>query len=770
MKFNFKKLASVAATTVMLGSTIAAAYPAPFVESGVAGGAVVYGANAALSDASAAIDLMNDLNSNVVSTGGETTVTGGDSYVFEKTSTKFHLGRGVLDIVSTDVTDDQLPTLLADGKFIDDDNDEFDYTQKIEMSNLSLTMFNDNDYKKDTPTVGIKISNNDAILNYTLDFSDEPLFTDLATTDIPLIGKSYYVLTVAAANNSLTLLDSAVDTVLAEGETTTLDVEGTSYEVAINFIGATPEVKLEVNGEVTNSLNEAETYKLSDGSYIGIKDILYNSKDTGISKVEFSIGSGKLKLTHGSDIEMNDDSVSNMRAFIGNTSTGKLSNIILDWSADDELFVAEDSEVLMPGFEAVKLSYGGLTAQESETIKVSPDGNNNFILEDFPLKDSTEDIVFFYFDGVNFTMIGKDADELLRTSGSSGVNAQIVFDGDTDAYFVASWSDGDDAESYLMKATDFKTESNVNKTTIKYKKDGAWVDAKSEAQEGNSVTLGNVELVIGNIQKADETVQINGTANVDFHTVYSKGGMKVLLPYSSAAYLSATGAINITGNGTDNYTASYDMIISEEDKDDNKGIGKNITLTLADNTNDEVSVETVTEASVTREEDGDSTKIYKSFVYSALASTILEDESGDQEAVTIIYNGGEVYGKVYLTAPEASVISAGDEAKVVVVKDSEASSVADKNLIVVGGSCINTVAATILGSESPICGEAFSEATNVAAGQYLIKTVTSPLAADKVAMLVAGYDAEDTVNAVAKVKEGADSTVGTEQVYPMASA
>ena len=64
----------------------------------------------------------------------------------------------------------------------------------------------------------------------------------------------------------------------------------------------------------------------------------------------------------------------------------------------------------------------------------------------------------------------------------------------------------------------------------------------------------------------------------------------------------------------------------------------------------------------------------------------------------------------------------------------------------------------------------FTEKTGVGAGQYIIKTVASPYAATdsgKIAMLVAGYDAPDTVNAVAKALEGVDSTVDTEQVYPI---
>jgi hypothetical protein len=37
-------------------------------------------------------------------------------------------------------------------------------------------------------------------------------------------------------------------------------------------------------------------------------------------------------------------------------------------------------------------------------------------------------------------------------------------------------------------------------------------------------------------------------------------------------------------------------------------------------------------------------------------------------------------------------------------------------------------------------------------------------------MLVAGYDAQDTTDAAAKVKEGVSTTVDTEVVFPVASS
>ena len=202
------------------------------------------------------------------------------------------------------------------------------------MNASVLSMFDDNDYAEDAPTIGFKIASGYNVLNYTLTMVDQPLIADLVTSNLPLMGKSYYVLSNSSsgANLILTLLDSATDTVLSEDETATLDVEGTAYTVDIGFLSST-EVKLNVNGEPTNTLSETETYKLSDGSYVGIKDIMYDSRDGGISKVEFSIGSGKLKLTSGSEIQINDVTINGIKAVLTNetaalnTATATLSSI-----------------------------------------------------------------------------------------------------------------------------------------------------------------------------------------------------------------------------------------------------------------------------------------------------------------------------------------------------------------------------------------------------------------------------------------------------------
>ncbi|MEK6818988.1 MAG: hypothetical protein AABY10_03575, partial [Nanoarchaeota archaeon] len=279
MRFNYKKISAVLTSALLTGMTLgiaaAAAFPTQFTSELPA---IVYGANADPMDSTQATAISNYLTNKVPTTG--TDVTGGDSVKIEKSSTKFQISYGVDDVITTAITDNSpgngLPNLLADGKFVDNDNDEFDYKQKIELTNWSLTLFDDNDYKDDAPTVGVKIANGGQILNYTLEFTDKPCWEDLSTADLPIMNKMYYVLSITNGT-TLNLLDSASGTTtISEGETKTVDVGGKSYEVGINFIGSSS-VKLDINGETTNTLAATETQRLSDGAYLGVKEI--NTQD-----------------------------------------------------------------------------------------------------------------------------------------------------------------------------------------------------------------------------------------------------------------------------------------------------------------------------------------------------------------------------------------------------------------------------------------------------------------------------------------------------------
>ena len=75
-------------------------------------------------------------------------------------------------------------------------------------------------------------------------------------------------------------------------------------------------------------------------------------------------------------------------------------------------------------------------------------------------------------------------------------------------------------------------------------------------------------------------------------------------------------------------------------------------------------------------------------------------------------------------------------------------------------SCINSAAAALVGGAH--CGAAWTTATGVGTGQFLIKAYTSGIASNDFALLVAGYEATDTTNAATylRTKANFDTSVG----------
>lgn len=126
------------------------------------------------------------------------------------------------------------------------------------------------------------------------------------------------------------------------------------------------------------------------------------------------------------------------------------------------------------------------------------------------------------------------------------------------------------------------------------------------------------------------------------------------------------------------------------------------------------------------------------------------ESNADSDRVILSVPSEQVFAKVSaLGQGVTTAISDGNETVVeevggIVIKDNEAAAHGSKNLIIVGGSCINTEAARLLGGHA--CGSDFTLKTGVTAGQYIIQTFDD---AGRIAVVVAGYEAADTTRGVA---------------------
>jgi len=776
MKLNFRKIVSALTSAVMIGSTVAMAanFPDPFVSSGQADVAIVYGASAAASDMTAATSiqtsLANTLSSQASASTTTVTVGEGEKYKIEKSSDMFNLGDEI-DELKSSVDEDELPTLLGEGVYKADDNEEYEFSQKVTFSGgLELKHFQNDDYG-DAPVIGFEIESATEILNYTLDFTTSVEsdvasgdLEDIEQTTLSLLGKEYFVLNADNGTNvKLTLLDSASTANLKEGETKQITVDGKVYDVSVDIYSST-QAKVKVGTETTDALAESDTYKLADGTYVGIKEILYSEKETGVSSVELSLGSGKLVIENGEEVELNSEDVEGINGFItmGTASGGKekLESIKLQWKSDDDTFVTPAQSLTMPGFEAIKLILGGMNFDMEEEVELKNSGSDNVRLR-VPVVDGIADIEILHGNGSasgKFDYLGKDSSHKLVTSASTEL---IINTTNDEEYFVASYATSTEGESFYLKVTKVDQDSNgKNFTTIKNELGDSY-----EVEQGDTLEkFGDVILTINTAEEYGSTndgvVNLTINTNGAFNKVYSEGGLLIYLPVDSESDTSTMGRINLTANPT-----SYTVYMVESDKDDDLAEGGWINATVNLNSDGETTVSSVTSvwsSGSSMKETGDNTDVYEGFVKSDLASQVLHDTGGDQDTLKVMYHGAEAYADVYVASPSVGT-GAGSLLGNVIVKDSEAASMSSKNLVVVGGSCINTVAASMLGSSTPMCGAAFTAATGVGVNQALIKVAASPLASDKIAMLVAGYEAEDTLKAATYLTAEKPSTAsGTE--------
>lgn len=786
---NFRKIASVLTSAVMLSSTVgfaaAANYPAPFVKNGSADVAIVWGSASAASDLVAVTDITADLSSELaaqtqesggVAVGTSSTVEGGDYVKLERSNDMFNLGENAAAFYSS-LDAEELSTVLAEGQYTNNENDDYDYTQEITLDNdLALTHFVDDEFNDEEPLVGFDLTDGSIVMTYTIEFTPDAVeggaaFVNLATTDLTMLGRDYYV--VQAQNVSgmpkLTLLDTANSAIVSSGETTTVTVEENSYEVALGFIDA-DEVILSVDGTTTNKLEEGDVYKIGEDTYIAVKSILYDAKETGVSKAEISIGSGKIVLQNNAELQINNEDVSDIDKYndavvnvtFDTTSSGSesLEGITLIWSLGDDTWLAPGSDLVLPGFETIKISMADFVVPSEEVTKIENDGDSSMKLST-TVEDGDVSFNIMYTNGTYMTGIGKDSDDVLKT----GFGPTLSFDMDTDNWFVASWMSGDDAESYVLKVSDVDdTDPAKNVTTIESVASGSILSKKLDI--GEAEDFGRVRLTLGTASEDGNSANFTisaagGSGSVSFNKLYTKDGLRIQLPVNATT--GADGAINMVNISSGNGLATTHRIsMKEEDEDGNIEDGIVFNATLGLNTDGELHVSTISEGTFSGTdsfETEDGSDNYVGFVSSPLATKVLFKTGGDQDTVEVTYHGSEAYAEVFVSEAEAMVTTDGSGVTSlgsVSISDTEAAGV-NKNLIVVGGSCVNSVAAQLLGGA--LCGANFEAETGAGAGQFVIETFSR--SGGKVATLVAGYNAGDTTNAAKYLTaETVDTTVG----------
>ena len=791
VKKAIKKIIALAAGATMVGTTIMgamaaslASYPAPFIKDGKFDGMLVVGDQAKAEDVIGATDIAMSLQygmttKKTVSTGGATTVVvEGDALKIAESTNKLEFGE-VLNTIKTSVTGSDLKALA--GGSITNEKGTYSYTETIDLppAKVQYTV----DSEDDTDTVAdYLVLNQSAAYTYKMTFSPA-IKTDVETTspyvmndldnkDMTMLGKKYTFLspkrTAITPAYTLTLMGGATKDIMEEGATKTFTINGKDFEVTVDWIGtsaATDKAKFTINGETTDSLAAGDTYKLSDGTQIGVTDVLQNEagESAGGDKVEFNLGADKLEIKDTNttvadwgttcQVTVGSETLGNVACnIISSTDSGftlatggeiQISEIDLRYSPGQDLYVgkgkgasaiADEAEGEAGNFVtgAFDYKYEGLEVPKTEKISLAAAGNDNYKLSFTNKAGVKYDTEVFGISGANIAL-GKLSGTTWRQLATNE-NTSIA---DED-YFVVS-------KNKYSRILQFK-DVNVADQIIKIKDVGSDVtnEVTYNALTGNLVLDGNTYKIniASNAATANITVDMDADGTVE--TNVTTAG---LIDNNAQLWTELGAGINLTTTG-----ANGKISVMSELKE-NSG-GADVVLQYLYKTSDaKADINSTSNfggdiLSALRASTEDSDKYVAYTKYGIMVTQDRKSSTtSDQDSLDIVYPDSQVFGAAYITsgvtvatsgAAGTGEITTTEIVKIDVGASVLASEIAGEetkhNLILVGGPCANAAAAVIMGNPEN-CVAGFE------AGKAKVKLYEN---SGKVAMLVAGATALDT--------------------------
>jgi len=806
-----KKIIALAIGATMVGSTIVGAmaadlksWPAPFVTKDTSGKPVfdaimVVGDTAAPADIIGITDIAMSLQYQMVEekavSGAASVSLSGDSKKIETSSNKLELNE-TLNSITTSVTSSDLK-LLGSSEFSNEYGTST-LTQTIDIPTYARATFGvDPDDETNTVKHYFKMDSGKQVYTYTLsaspsiksDHNSGNYLEDVRNKKISFLGNTYTILTAdhdAQNDTTLTLMGGAVTDVLDEGETKTYTISGKEYEVTAAYIGAS-EVKIKVNGELTDALAETKTYKLKDATEVGIIDIMAQNLAGEVDRVEFSLGANKLQLADTNTVNgafdgtvtMGSEELSNVKVDIvtsqdqGITAGNdvKISSIKFNYNASQDMYLgigdkasakADEAESQVGTFllSAFDYKYEGPQVGLTETIKLVPSGSSNYKL-DFVNKAGVKysEEVFGYNGGA---VDASTSYGLGRYSGSTWyhlVTEEKDAISDEETFCVDK-----NKYSRIMQFKDIVPGSSTsdNEGSLKFKDVGSG-DMYTVSYSGS--TLSGDLIVDGNTFKVTTSADANGaTVLVDMDGDGDQTGVSS----TCQLYTQLEAKILVTNMTAANGGYPRLSVTSEDDEDSQSDIVQFVVTANSDLkidlTNNVLVSATVAQnnylpgdgANWSMTATKDESNVYVGYTNYGMFLTMDQKDSSSattQNDLTIVYPDEQVNYAFFVVGGEtmASSVSGGSTTQVVhkinVGATKLASQVADvtaQNLVVVGGPCVNAVAAELMGNPSP-CAKDFS------AGKAMIKMFEATTG--KVAMLVAGYEAVDTTRATKVVAQ-----------------
>lgn len=747
-----KRIAAISTAALMLGATLSGAFAAynladyakPFLNNGVLDNTViVVGKTAATSDVVGAIDVAAALQAEAVSkeavdTGSAVAPTIDSGVTVAKAGNVFNYNEDIYDVLEASSLDSaDMEDMLGDGTFKDNkgntDNEE-DYEQTLAFTNGAgeFDLFQDDDLAPDGgsylhfPQQGV--------YTYTLEF-DQPIEFDETAADADFESVSFEIQgnTYTITDVNLDASDDIDEMTLVAGDSTVWLAQDQPFTLGDHTITV---VNVDENGESCGVNVDGKTVWVDQGSTedfggvsVGVLDVtVVHSKDYDQDTCELSLGSNEITLKEGDVVTVNGADIDGSEVTFNNPVSGgeQWSGFTITFAVGDaESGVNSDDVYLAPGqawtdpvFGNFKIVYQGVTGSFEEMTFDASSENAGFTFMNNEGKEVK--IPFFWDTDDSQIRAGDDTDAILLKPGENmtGMNGGDAQDPEgTLLWYVTS---SGEARILEVDSIEGLTGANANTTTIKDWMTGDVLADQEEFTPGVATTIS-----LGSLGSVSLNLTAGASGNVEFNS-----------PSGNTA--------ETKGEGTISFLMS-NVTLTEVEGDETTE--STLILPLGwDTTDEEIQIQNPSvsggaNTQVDKSESDDDNQILVTE-----RGTVVEWDSDNRDKLTVMYPNEDAFANVFVAPLDAEVVGGGSgsvEADKVnpfsvglAVLDEEAEAMT-KNMIVVGGPCVNTVAAELMGSPEQ-CAEGFEP------GKAMLKFFDRK---GKAALLVAGYDAMDTVNA-----------------------
>jgi len=783
MKKTAKKIGALVTGASMLGATIMGAtaldlssYPAPFVSNGVFSGKIVVGAKAATSDVVGAIDLAASLQADSTSSS-EVEVPGvagvasvnGDTAEFKTGSDVLSIGEELADVKQT-FTQTDLEALKAG--VLNTGVSNTPVKQYLKFGDTTMKVLYEEDTDNDVLGDFLKVDDGTQLFEYHMEFTegaesdvDSGSLEDMEDEVVTMLGAPFTITqaTVSGSEISLELLGGQVADVLRDGETKTYTIDGVDYEITAVFISEDGSAKLSVNGVVTKELEEGETEVLGDDVTVGIQSVLTNNRE---GLVEFYLGANKVTMTDSNfnnaiyneegSVEVREESVDDEDLIIKidnvSSTRKKLQYIKYSVNATDDLYVPagkglrsflEDNEYAMLT-DTWDVLYTGLVKVGDSKIEFNAKSDYAYELA-FENLDGDKYSFPLVTDEDNTYKWGDSDDDFWFTENNNAtlVNANAPIS-DNDYFIVSDRASSTTEDKALTNVLRYQSISTSD-STVTFKD-----LAGGDIVVSYTGTLGSTaagELIVGGASH-DFEIATNENLRIDLDAAGDvAGGDEVFAVTRGGAILEfGSQTANTTATtGTTNVTVRTPA--SQFDETSSGPEESFVTVTNAGTEQVDLTVSLDGAGSFADDpEDDDYQRGYTN--YGAFFELYSPSGSNEADELTISYPLAQRSAQVFVTAGVVDYKAGemGADGKLMTDKvnpisvglavlDTEAPAVGSAKMIVVGGPCVNTVAAELMGNPAD-CTAGFMP------GKAVIKFFES-----KNALLVAGYSAQDTLGA-----------------------